>query len=162
AWQYARYQGRLERACRALVDVDLDRFSPVAWGGDCDDFDAKRNPFAHEGNGRIDANCNGVTPSDKPSDADRGLAPAFGDPSFGAGAIDRVVLVTIDCARYEMLDTAHMPSLARFATRGVAFDRLYSGATSTGPSMRIALRGGYVGDPIMAKLSANGVATTAI
>src|SRR5205807_10457390 len=74
AWQYAHWEPRLSRALRALVDFDDDGYSPVAWGGDCDDFDATRNPAGHDHDG-IDANCNGTVKPLRPSDADRGLLP---------------------------------------------------------------------------------------
>src|SRR5260370_35095949 len=40
ALRYGRYQPRLARTLRAAVDLDGDHFSPIAWGGDCDDLDA--------------------------------------------------------------------------------------------------------------------------
>ncbi|MCU1276548.1 MAG: sulfatase family protein, partial [bacterium] len=97
AIQYGRYEPRLARALRSAVDFDGDHFSPIAWGGDCDDFDARRNPLAHEeGIGRDD-NCNGYSLAAQPTAADRGLAPAAGSPDLPPQTADLALLITVDC-----------------------------------------------------------------
>src|SRR5437870_2561 len=80
AWLYGRHAVRLSRACRSLVDLDADGFSPVAWGTDCDDFDGAKNPLAKDPPGGGDSNCNGVDPPAEPTDAETGLAPPYGEP----------------------------------------------------------------------------------
>jgi hypothetical protein len=59
---------RVARAFRLLVDFDGDGFSPIAWGGDCDDLDPTRNQ-RESVTGR-DANCNGIALPANPTDAD--------------------------------------------------------------------------------------------
>jgi arylsulfatase A-like enzyme len=46
--------------------------------------------------------------------------------------------------------------------RGVTFDRLYSAATTTGPSMQIIFRGKNLGDSVTKTLAAASITTTAI
>ena len=162
SWQYGRYEERLERAARTLVDFDGDGFSPVAWGSDCNDLDPTRNPYAHEGPGLHDANCNGVTPSEQPTDDDRGLAPANGEPALAASVVDRVLLVTIDCARADTLRADVMPELTAFATRGITFDRLYAGATRTAASLPLMMRGTLSATPLAAILGREKIPSAAI
>jgi arylsulfatase A-like enzyme len=160
AWQFDRWQGRLARACRAMVDVDLDGFSPVAWGGDCNDVDAQRNPFAHERPGVIDANCNGVTPSATPTDDDRGLAPPAGDAAYTPGDVDLVLLLTIDCGRRDIVRPDVMPNASRLAQRGVVFERLYAGGSRTDTSFPLMQRTWRDAEPVTKTLGRAGVATT--
>src|SRR5205085_1445116 len=89
---------------RLLAGVSLaDGFSPVAWGGDCDDLDPSHHPLVLDDPGGGDVNCNGVDPPRRPTDADRGVAPPRGDPDLPAGTVDLALLITIDCWRADAL-----------------------------------------------------------
>ena len=118
SWQYAHWEPRISRALRALIDFDDDGYSPIAWGGDCDDFDASRNPAAHDHDG-IDANCNGTVKPLHPSDEDRGLLPPAGE-SRRAGRAPSIwcVLITIDCMRVDTLTPEVAPRLVALSRRG--------------------------------------------
>src|SRR4051812_9886826 len=56
----SRYATRLLSLTRAMVDLDADGFSPIGWGGDCDDLDGRRSPLARDAPGAGDRNCNGI------------------------------------------------------------------------------------------------------
>ncbi len=161
AWEAARWQPRLGRALRALVDFDGDGFSPVAWGGDCDDFDPARNPVRHDHDG-IDANCNGTVKPLHASDADRGLAPPAGNPDEPAGAVDRVLLITIDTFRADAFTPEVAPRLSALAKQGIDFSRLYSAASSTLQSLTLVLRGTDEAPPVGERLLRSGVNTSAL
>lgn len=162
AQRFGHYLPRAARAFRLLVDFDDDGFSPVAWGGDCDDFDPKRNPYMRESVPGADANCNGVKLPEHPSFADRGLAPPAGDPELPAGAVDRFVLITIDCLRADALRFEVMPRLDALAARGLTFTRLYSGGSHTLASLPLTQRGHDRGEPAAARLARHGVTSTLI
>jgi arylsulfatase A-like enzyme len=162
AWQHARAEPRLARAARALCDFDGDGFSPIVWGGDCDDLDARKNPLAHDRPGGPDANCNGTSPPLEPSDDQRGLAPPFGEPSYPPGTVDRVVLVTIDCLRADALRPDVMPRLARLAADGLTMTRLYAGGSSTLRSLPLIQRGRLGGAAVAERLAAHGVRTALV
>jgi hypothetical protein len=137
----SRYASRLLALTRALVDFDADGFSPLAWGGDCDDFNGSRNPLARDRPGGGDRNCNGIDPPAHPSERQRGLAPAQGDPDLAPDAVDLVLLITVDCLRADMVSLA-MPHLVERAARGLTFDRMYAGGTRTAASMPLIVTGG--------------------
>jgi hypothetical protein len=163
AWQWARWQTRFGRAARALADFDLDGHSAVAWGGDCDDFDKSRHPLAREipADG-IDQNSTVVDPPLRAGDGLRGLAPAYGKPRLAAGAIDRVVLITIDSWRFDGFGPRTTPNLARLAERGVIFDRLYAGGTRTEQSLPLISRPAAGSPSVAARLAELGVPTAMI
>jgi membrane-anchored protein YejM (alkaline phosphatase superfamily) len=71
------------------------------------------------------------------SDAQRGLAPAAGDPDLKPGAIDLLLLVTIDCLREKDFRSDTMPALSRFARRGLLLARTYSAGTRTSVSLSL-------------------------
>lgn len=163
AWQYAVYQPRLARLARAVLDIDYDGYSSVAWGTDCADLDRRRHPVAPESRPGVDMNCNGVTLPEHPTDADRGLTPPFGDPDADNGdGVPLVVVVTIDCLRYDAFRPDVMPHLTAFAERGVLFRRLYSAGTRTITSMRLMDRGSNRAPTVAAQLGAVGIDSTAI
>ncbi len=162
AIQYAHYAPRYAQLFRSLVDFDADGFSPIAWGGDCDDFDSTRNPLARESRVGRDDNCNHVTLPARPTDRDRGLERPEGDPDLPPGSIDRVVLITIDCMRYEAMRRDVMPHLIAFAQKGVTFARLYSGGSRTHISLPLVQRGSDDAPPASRRLLAAGVTSTAI
>ena len=164
AWQYGIYESRLARFTRALIDFDLDGYSPVAWGRDCDDFDRRRAPGAHESRPGVDMNCNGATLPEHPTDEDRGLTPPLGSPDAdeGGDAAPLVVVVTIDCWRFDAFRPDVMPNVTAFADRGVTFQRLYSAGTRTIVSMRLMDRSQDLAPTIATQLGASGVDSTAI
>jgi choline-sulfatase len=151
-----RYASRLLALTRALVDLDADGFSPLAWGGDCDDFNDRRYPLATDRPGAGDRNCNGIDPPVNPTDEQRGLAPAAGDPDVAPDTFDLVLLITVDCLRADVVPLA-MPRLVERETRGVYFDRMYSGGTRTAASMPLIATGGSGGTPIGVRLRDAGV-----
>jgi hypothetical protein len=159
---HAEYMPRLARALRALVDFDGDGFSPVAWGGDCNDFDAARNPLAHEDAVGRDMNCNGQALAAHPEDADRGLTRPFGDPDLARGQIDLALLVTVDCLASDAFTPEVMPRLTEYARRGVVFTRLYAGGSRTHLSLPLMQRASDRSLPVTAHLAAAGVLSTAV
>ncbi len=162
AIQYGHYAPRFAFLFRSVIDLDADGFSPVAWGGDCDDFDATRNPLARETRVGHDNNCNHIVLSARPTDRDRGLERPVGDPDLEAGTIDRVILVTIDCMRYEAMRRDVMPNTVAFAARGVVMSRLYSGGSRTHLSLPLIQRGSDDASPVARRLLAAKVTSTAI
>ena len=162
AVHHAQYEPRLARVCRAAIDLDGDGFSAIAWGGDCDDADPRRNPRAHELPNGIDGNCNGTVRPARPTDAERGLAPAAGDPNAPAGAIDLMVLVTVDAWRVDSLRLDVMPNATAFAARAVNMSRAYSAGTATRVAMRLALRVGADEESVASRLELAGVSTHAV
>lgn len=122
--QYARFQPTLARLFRALVDLDGDGYSPVAWGGDCDDFDANRHPFGNP-HGRLSQSCTPLLTPLPPRDDACGLAPPAGQPD-AKGEIDTVVLVTIDCWRADAFLPEVMPRLTALAAHGLTLDLMYA------------------------------------
>ena len=161
AWHEAHWQPRFGRALHALVDFDGDGYSPIAWGGDCDDFDATRNPAAHDHNG-IDANCNGTVKPLHPSDGDRGLLPPAGDPEAPPDSVELVVLVTIDCLRYDSLSAEVTPRFLELARSGMSFDRLYAAGSDTLKTLPLLLRGSDSAPSLPVRLHRHGIATTAL
>ena len=162
AHEHGLYGDALARAARALVDFDRDGFSPVAWGGDCDDFSAARHPLASDGHGQGDRNCNGIDPPLAPTEAERGLAPALGHPNLDPGAIDLVILVTVDALRADVLAPHLMPNLFARAQRGLVFERAYASSTRTAQSLPLLQQSHRGGKPLGLRLSSQGIATTAV
>ena len=162
AAEHGLYGRALARAARALVDFDQDGYSSVAWGGDCDDFSSRRNPLAMDGPGQGDMNCNGVDPPSAPTEEQRGLAPAAGEPSLPADAVDLVVLVTVDALRADSLTPQLMPRLTAAAARGILFEKSYACGTRTMvslPLMQSAHRGGM---SLADRLETQYIVTTAV
>lgn len=162
ALRSGHYLPRTARAFRLLVDLDGDGFSSVAWGGDCADLDRSRHPLAKERTPGLDMNCNGIPLPAHPTDADRGLAPPEGDPDLPPGAVDRLLLLTIDCFRVDALRPALTPNLLSLAARGIRFTRAYAGGSQTQISLPLVQRGWDGGVPAAARLSRRGVTSTAI
>jgi hypothetical protein len=157
----ATFEGRQARRvlafARAAIDFDRDGTSPIAWGGDCDDWDAEVHPLAADPPGGGDTNCNGVDPPARPTDAQLGLAPPYGSPSLAGGGPRLVVLVTIDSLRADALTAERMPRLDAWAARAVRFERLYAAGSRT----RLALPAIFAGRLPLALREA-GVSTTAL
>ena len=157
-----QFAPRLARFCRMLIDFDGDGFSPVAWGTDCDDSDAARNPAVPERLDGVDHNCNGRTRPAASTPGQRGLAPSAGEPDAAPGEIDRVVLVTIDCLREDAFTPQVMPNLTKLATRGVRFEKLYSNGARTTISLPFILRGSVDAPAVAQLLGSQKVSTTAL
>jgi len=138
------------RALRVITDVDRDGYSALLGGGDCDDLDPAVHPGALDAPGGADANCDGVDAPAQLDDAARGLAPAAGDPALPPGAVDLVLLITIDCWRADALDPRLMPAVWAFAAGGMRFERMYAAGSSTLASLPMVVgvgpRGPWVGD----------------
>jgi hypothetical protein len=162
AAHYALFEPPVAELLRHVADLDRDGYSTIGWGGDCDDLDATRNPLARERTVGKDQNCNGIPLRANDSDADRGLAPAAGDPDLPKNALDTVLLVSIDCLRYDALAFDLMPEVARLSTEGVAFERAYSGGTRTHISFLLMQRGTDEAEPVAVRLQARGVHTSAV
>ena len=161
AWQHGRWQPRLSRALRTLADFDGDGFSPLAWGGDCDDTDATRNPAAHDHDG-IDANCNGTVKPLHSTDEERGLAPPSGNPDEPEGAIDLVLLITIDSLRADAITPSVAPRLAALARSGRQLTNVYSAGSATLHSLHLLLRGADDAPPVGELLLKHNIATTVL
>ena len=157
-----RFAPRLARFARMVVDLDGDGFSAIAWGTDCDDSTASRNPAAPESSDGRDRNCNGRTRPATPTDAQRGLAPPRGEPDAMPDEIERVILVTIDCFRDDAFTAEYMPNLARLAERGVRFQKLYSSGARTAMSLPFLLRGSTNAPTIAQILDREQVTTSAV
>ena len=141
---------RLGRGLRLVVDLDRDGYSSILQGGDCDDLDDSIHPLAVDRPGGPDANCNGVDAPPTTTDAARGLAPPSGDPSLPEEAIDRLLLITVDCWRADALDPVLMPEVSAFAAGGMVFERLYAAGANTTRSLPMVVgvgpRGPWVGE----------------
>jgi hypothetical protein len=162
AREHGLYSGAVARAVRALVDFDGDGFSPVAWGGDCNDFSSARNPLAVDGPGLGDLNCNGIDPPKFPTDAQRGLAPPAGEPNLAPGAVDLVVLATVDALRADSLTPRLMPNYFAAGSLGIAFERAYSNGTRTSITLPLAQKNYRGGEPLATRLFKAGIETTAV
>jgi hypothetical protein len=162
ARDYGAFTERLGRFSRTLLDLDGDGYSAVLWGTDCDDLDPMRNPgMGEEANGQ-DRNCNGFVRPAVSTPVQRGLAPAVGEPDLVAGDIDRVVLITVDCLRNDVVSPTVTPNLIRFASGGLRFTKLYGGGTRTATSLPLMLRGGYSLTPVAQILTDAHVSTSAV
>ncbi len=160
--QFARFQPAVRRSARALWDLDFDEASPILGGGDCDDTTASRNPRATELPDGVDRNCNGTTRPVSPTAADRGLAPAAGTPGPASGALDLVILVSIDCLRVDAVTPETTPNLYKLASSGAWMARMYSEGTKTMHSLPFLQRPKLGDRPIAAQLAPRGITSTAI
>ena len=137
----------LLRSSRALLDFDGDGFAFLLAGGDCNDFDARVNPTAREipDNG-IDDNC-------AFGDRKKRLDPIAATPIPSTPSPMNVVLITVDCLRWDRLgandpkygplgrDT--MPAVTALAGQAVRFTRAYAPGAWTSISLGATLRGQY-------------------
>lgn len=160
--ELGRFQPSLRQSLRALWDFDFDGYSPIFGGGDCDDTDARRNPGAHESANDSDENCNGVTRPLSPTPANRGLAPAVGTPGPLGGALDLVLLVSIDCLRADALAPDVTPNLWKLAARGARLTRMHSAGSKTAQSLPFLQRPTLTDPPIATLLASIGITSTAI
>jgi len=128
---YAHNATAHTRLLRTIVDADLDGYSPILWGADCDDFDSDRHPAAADAADRDDANCNDSRPPATVGPAAFGLAPEAGSPALAPDSIDLVLLITIDTWRADSAVPSLMPRLNQIAERGVMFERLYAAGSNT-------------------------------
>ncbi len=157
-----RHASRMARFVRTLVDFDSDGYSPIAWGGDCDDLDATRNPVAQDRPGAGDANCNGVSPPAAPTEVDYGLLPPEGDPALPRGRIDQVVVLSIDSLRWDTVGADTMPNTAALAKKGLQFSRMYAPGTRTLVSLSAWQRPTRRSKRLPVHLGQAGVAQTVI
>jgi hypothetical protein len=162
ARDYGAFTERLGRFSRSLLDFDGDGYAAVLWGTDCDDLDPLRNPGVGVEAVGQDRNCNGLKRPATSTPAQRGLAAAFGEPDLPAGAIDRVVLVTIDCLRNDVVSPQVTPNLLRLADRGLRFTKLYAGGSRTATSLPLVLRGGYSLTPVAEVLAHAEISTSVV
>jgi len=160
--ELGRFQPTLRRSLRALWDFDFDGYSPIFGGGDCDDTNAGRNPRARELPDGVDNNCNAVTSPVSPTLADRGLAPAVGTPRPIAGALDFVLLVTIDCFRADALAPETAPNLWRLAERGTRMTRMHSAGSKTTDSLPFLQRTDLTAESVATRLGSMGIGSTAV
>jgi choline-sulfatase len=133
-------------ALRRVTDRDHDGASPYFGGGDCDDHDPRRSPFAVDipGNG-IDEDCSGedlplptvVAIIKRPPASERPIL----DPEMN------LVLITVDTLRPDLgfmgYDKPTSPNLDALAAKATVFDRAYSMASYTGKSVGPILIGKY-------------------
>jgi hypothetical protein len=162
AEQFGRFEPPVAQLLRHIVDLDRDSFSGIAWGGDCDDLDSGRNPLVRERTPGEDHNCNGIPLPAHDTDEERGLASTAGNPDLPAGAVDVVLLVTIDCLRYDAFTPEVMPSTLRLGEHGVAFRRAYAGGSRTHVSFPLIQRGSDDAEPVATRLLAHGVHSVAV
>ncbi len=115
------------------IDFDGDGYSPL-FGGDCDDFDAMRNPGAVEipGNG-IDDNCRG---GDRLVSLPWKTRPSFVQMPRTMQQPKRVLLMVVDALRADRLSCYGYkknttPNIDILARRGVRFTNAYSASPTT-------------------------------
>ncbi len=141
---------------RSLVDIDRDGYSPILFGGDCNDHDPAIHPNAVDipGNG-IDENCSG---------ADATPFVPFDQPPFTLPASlprkPNVVLIMVDALRPDHLGFAGYrrhtsPNIDRFRETATWFRRTYT----TAPSTRFALATIFTGQDVdqIPQVRGNGV-----
>ncbi len=153
---------RLGRGLRNVIDLDRDGFSPVFWGGDCDDFDASRHPNARDPAGDGDSNCNGADPTAAPPAAAFGLTPAFGTPHLEADLVDLMLLVTVDTLRADAVIPGLSPRLAGLAKQGAVFSRAYTSAPSTKLALPLLHRADETAANVADQLRTHGIESAAI
>jgi choline-sulfatase len=129
---------------RHATDRDHDGASALFGGGDCDDSDPRRSPFAIDipGNG-IDEDCSGA---DLP--APRATATPPPAPLARASRHDlNLVLITVDTLRIDLGFMGYprpvSPNLDALAERSTVFERAYSMASYTGKSVGPTMIGKY-------------------
>lgn len=127
---------------RRATDRDNDGASALFGGGDCDDADPTRSPYAIDipGNG-IDEDCSGA---DLP--APRTQAVSHAAP-FAFPRDLNLVLITVDTLRIDLGFMGYprpvSPNLDALAARSTVFDRAYSMASYTGKSVGPTMIGRY-------------------
>jgi hypothetical protein len=147
---HGRNVARLTSWLRGPFDRDGDGASPVLWGGDCDDTNPRIYPGAPDPPGGGDQNCNGVDGQLRAPDSfftSAKLGPAM----LASGAVDRVVLLTLDTFRPELLREDVMPNLWALTRHGARFERSYASATVTLASVPLLHRPA-LGEPSVAEL----------
>jgi arylsulfatase A-like enzyme len=112
--------------------------------------------------GSGDANCNGVDPPVTPTPDDFGLTPNLGRPDLPEGAVDLVLLITIDALRYEAFRPDITPNLVRLGLSGITFTRLYAAGTSTHTSTGLIQRGDSHGRALASRFAELGIRTGAV
>jgi arylsulfatase A-like enzyme len=128
---------------RRATDHDGDGASALFGGGDCDDDDPRRSPFAIDipGNG-IDEDCSGADlPAPHP-----GAAPSA-VPRVAFRRDLNLVLITIDTLRIDLGFMGYprpvSPNMDALAARSTVFERAYSMASYTGKSVGPTMIGKY-------------------
>lgn len=131
-------------AVRRATDRDHDGASPYFGGGDCDDHDRSRSPFASEIPGNlVDEDCDGVAlPAPVPTVV---VPPKKAPPVFPKGL--NLILITVDTLRPDVGFMGYpkptTPNLDALALRSVVFDRAYAMASYTGKSIGPLMSGKF-------------------
>jgi len=130
---------------RRATDRDGDGASALFGGGDCDDSDPRRSPYAIDipGNG-IDEDCSGADlppPQQSEKTPQRSSAISPFPPDLN------LVLITIDTLRIDLGFMGYprpvSPNLDALAARATVFDRAYAMASYTGKSVGPTMIGKY-------------------
>ncbi|HEX7601717.1 MAG TPA: sulfatase-like hydrolase/transferase [Polyangiaceae bacterium] len=131
-------------AVRRATDRDHDGASPYFGGGDCDDHDRSRSPFAVDvpGNG-VDEDCDGV---DMPAPVPTFVPPPKKAPPVLPKDLN-LIFITVDTLRPDVGFMGYpkptTPNLDALAARSVVFDDAYAMASYTGKSIGPLLTGKY-------------------
>ncbi len=132
---------------RRATDRDKDGAARLFGGGDCDDDDPTRSPYANDvpGNG-IDEDCSG-SDLPKPRPSRPVTPPPVAVAQSGVPKDLNLVLITVDTLRTDLgfmgYDRPVSPYLDALAARSTVFDHAYSLASYTGKSVGPTMIGKY-------------------
>jgi arylsulfatase A-like enzyme len=117
----------LFHVARRVADRDHDGYAARLGGGDCDDHNPNVHPGADEirGNG-IDEDCDGTdaAPITRKVEVETKKAGAF---KFDGN----LLVISIDTLRADRLDEKLMPNVAKVASQGVVFTKVWAQAPNT-------------------------------
>ncbi|MES1185305.1 MAG: sulfatase-like hydrolase/transferase [Myxococcales bacterium] len=126
-------------------DLDHDGYSPLFGGGDCDDADPSVFSGATErpGDGH-DSDCDGI---DDPTPSGLVFAPFQPQSEQPARQVSErarqfpTVVILVDALRFDRVENARTPNLARLANESIRFTHAYSTSSTTLTSVQAMMSG---------------------